>query len=175
MNTYYPIQQGHVWVARVGETDGAGTVGESTPPATTSEAWWKLGNATSGSVTPTIETKTRTKIVMGQRLTEDVPVSEKWSGKITVEELSKAVVDLIFKSATTATNAFISHGSVSRKCWVRIQTYETDDSNRIIFEGLAVVKPSGEVKLFGEDVFSQDFDMDFLGKVSGSLLDAYSV
>jgi len=169
MNRYYPITQGYIWVARLSDT-----VTDASAPAENSTDWLKLGEAVNGSIGVEIETKERTKIVLGQRLKVESIIRETFTMKVSIEELNKLVFDLIFRSNETATNAFISHGSQGRKAWVRYQGYGEDDVNNAILQGVALIKPSGEVALFGEDFFKADFDMVFEGKVSGQLIGSYT-
>lgn len=169
MNKYYPILQCHVMVARI-----AGAVTRASAPIATSADWIRLGNATSGGVSVATETKERTSIVVGQRVKIKAVVSREISAKATIEELNKAVVDAIFGSATTATDDFISHGA-GFTYWVRFQSYDQDDTNRILLEGLADISPSGDIPLGGDEFFKADFDFAFQGRVAGKLIGAYPV
>lgn len=169
MNRYYPITQGYIWVARLSDT-----VTDAAAPAADSTDWLKLGEAVNGSIGTEVETKERTKIVLGQRLKVESIIRETFTMKVSIEELNKLVFDLVFRSDETATNAFISHGAQGRKAWVRYQGYDEADDNNAILQGLALVKPSGDVPLFGEDFFKADFDMSFEGKLSGQLIGSYT-
>lgn len=169
MNRYYPIIQGYVWIARL----SGSVVTASAAPAANSEHWLKLGEAVNGSLTPDIETKTRTRIVLGRREQVEEVIRETYTMKTTIEELNKLVVDLVFGSNTTATNDFIATGNQGRRAWVRFQGYEQTDANRVLLQGLVMIKPSGDTPLFGEEFFKADFDMKFEGRPTGQLIGAY--
>lgn len=170
MNRYYPIIQGYLWVARL----SGSTVTEAAAPAHDSNLWLKLGEATNGSLASEIETKTRTRIVLGRREQVDEVIRETFTMKATVEELNKLVVDLVFGSNTTATNDFIATGNQGRRAWVRFQGYQQGDANRMLLQGLVMIKPSGDTPLFGEEFFKADFDMKFEGRPTGQLIGAYA-
>lgn len=170
--------QGHVYLARV----GVGGVTATTAPALmTGEApnqvvnplFLKLGEALTGTLGVEAETKEIVRIVQGQRETEELTLNEKFTAKITIQELNKLVVDMIFGSDTTATDDFIARGSNGRKAWVFQQAMDHGNAARVLLLGLATVRPAGDVPLFGEDVFKADFEMKFIGRPTGKLLGAY--
>jgi len=175
MNRYIPVLQGHVYIARV----GVGSVTATTAPATVIGAeinplYLKLGEALSGGVNVELETKPIVRIVGGRRETEDLVVSEKVSGKVSIQELNKLVLDMIFGADTNVTDDFTSWGTTGRKAWIFIQSLDQASASRGLLHGLATVKPSGETSLFGEDVFKADFDFSFIGRVTGKLIGAYA-
>lgn len=169
MNRHFPIIQGYVFVARLG---GAVTVAAA--PAHDSAAWLKTGETTNGELNVEVETKERTKIELGKRIKISEVVSENFTLKATIEELNKLVIDLIFGSDTTNDNAFIAAGAQGRKAWVRFQGYDQGNTNRILLQGLVLIKPSGAINLAGEEFFKADFDMMFEGRPTGSLIGAYA-
>lgn len=177
MNRYIPILQGHVYVARVNGT----TVTEATAPATTTgnppeinPLFIKLGEALSGGITPDIETKQIIRIVGGIREEEDIVVKERYTARVTIQELNKLAVDLMFGSNTTATDNFVATGTQGRRAWVFFQTMDSASAPRLLLLGLAHIQPAGEVNLFGEDVFAADFEMRFRGRPTGTLINAYA-
>lgn len=176
MNRYIPILQGHVYVARV----NGSTVTEATAPATTTgdppeinPLYLKLGEALSGGITPEIETKPIIRIVGGIREEDDIVVKERYTARVTVQELNKLVVDLLFGSNTTATDGFTAAGSQGRKAWVFMQAMDSASQPRVLLLGLAHIQPAGEVNIFGEDVFTADFEIKFRGRPAGTLINAY--
>lgn len=175
MNRYIPILQGHLYVARV----GVGGVTAETAPATVIDnavnpLFLKLGEALSGGISVDIETKDIIRIVAGRRETEEIVIQEKYSMKASIQELNKLVLDLVFGSDTTATDEFVAWGGAGRKAWVFQQGVDGANVARTLLLGLAVIKPSGETPLFGEDVFKADFDFQFIGRPSGQLVGAYA-
>lgn len=175
MNRYIPILQGHLYLARV----GVGGVTAATAPATVVDGeinpqYLKLGEALNGGMNVEVETKPIVRIIGGRRETEEVVMAEKYSMKASIQELNKLVVDMIFGSDTTATDDFISWGTNGRKAWVFQQGLDHEHVSRTLLLGLALVKPSGETPLFGEDVFKADFDFNFIGRPTGKLIGAYA-
>lgn len=167
--------QGHVFLARI----GVGGVTETTAPATVvgdqvNPLFLKFGEALSGGLNVEVETKSIVRIVGGQRQTEEVVVNEKYAAKIAIQELNKLVVDMVFGSNTVNSDDFVARGTAGRKAWVFMQSLDSASVSRMLLLGLAVVKPAGEVPLFGEDVFKADFDMSFIGRPTGKLIGAYA-
>lgn len=175
MNRYIPILQGHIYLARI----GVGGVTETVAPATVVTAqpnplYLKLGEALSGGITVEVETKPIIRIVGGRREEDEIVIAEKFSMKASIQELNKLVIDMIFGSNTTATDDFIGWGNAGRRAWVFMQGLDSASVSRTLLLGLATVKPSGEVPLFGEDVFKADFDFKFKGRPSGKLIGSYA-
>jgi hypothetical protein len=174
MNRYIPILQGHVYIARVGvggvtaDTAPATLVGEAPNPL-----YLKLGEALNGGLNIERETKEIIRIVGGRREKEDITLSETYTAKVTIQELNKLVIDMVFGSDTTATDDFIAAGPAGRKAWVYMQELDHASVSRLLLLGLATVAPAGEVPLFGEDVFKADFDFKFIGRPAGKLIGAY--
>lgn len=170
MNRYYVIPQCHIFIARIGE----GGVTADAAPAHSSAAWKKFGNAPEGGKLRTeVDMKERVNIVAGQRLTENHELGRKFTATLSIEELNKLVVDMVFKSNTTATDDFISQGTQSSACWVQLQGYDQGDANRFLLQGKGPLIPSGDFSMGGTEWFSQDFEIRFDGKVAGKLVGAY--
>lgn len=177
MNRYIPIIQGHVYLARV----GVGGVTAETAPATQTgdplvqnPLYLKLGEALDGGLSVDIETKPIVRIVGGRRETEDLVVAEKYAAKVTIQELNKLVVDMVWGSDTTTTDDFTAWGNTGRKAWVFMQGLDGASVTRTLLLGLAFVSPSGDTPLFGEDVFKAQFDFKFIGRPTGKLIGAYA-
>jgi len=171
MNRYYPILQGHIFIAREG--DGTPAVTKAAPPAHDSASWIKLGETIDAELSAEIETATRTAIQIGKRVKIDEVIAETFTLKGTIQELNKLVLDLFFGSTTTATDAFIATGSQGRKAWVRFQAYDQANANRSLLEGFAMIRPAGPLTVAGEDFFQAEFDMVFEGRPSGTVTSAY--
>lgn len=170
MNRYYPILQGYVFIARIG--DGGVTAAE--PPAHDSANWIKAGETVNAELSAEIETAERTKIQVGKRIRVEEVTGEAYTLQATIQELNKLVIDLFFGSDTTATDAFIATGAQGRHAWVRFQAYDQGNNNRSLLEGVASIRPSGPLTVAGEEFFQAQFDMIFEGRPSGTVTDAYS-
>lgn len=165
MNRYYEILQSHVFIARSTA---------ATPPAAGSADWKLLGNCPDGArMTATIETKERIQIILGQRIPEEEEVGRRFSARCNIEELNKSVMDMIYRSNTTATDDLISHGTNSSNVWIQFQSYNRSDANRVIVQGRGILIPTGDIPLGGEDFFAAEFEMRFSGRITGKLIDAY--
>ena len=165
MNRYYEILQSHLFVARSTS---------ATPPAAASEDWKLLGNCPMGGrLTANVEIKERIDVKLGQRLKIREEVARDFTARVEIEELNKLVMDMIFRSNTTATDDIISHGSTSSNVWIQFQAYNRADANRVLVQGYGLLIPTGDVPLGGEDFFKAEFEIQFSGKLSGKLIGAY--
>lgn len=177
IENYDEVYAGHLWIARVGNTfttPSAGTVSRDTAPAATSDAWRKLPDVQNFSLSAEVERRTKRGIDVGRRIrTKMIVVQRDVALTGEVNSHNKQWYDTLLGSDEAASDDFASHGTQSEEYWVRIQTYSTGDVNRVIIQGLASVMIDGDLS-FDDDFPSATFKADFLGRLSGSFVDAYT-
>lgn len=168
MNIASRICAAHIFFAREGAAftlPAPGTVGREAKPDGPDAAWVRVfGNVEDLSVSPNEEFKKIIVAVPGRRVPWDNrKVMQETQIKFTAQEVGPFAVELFTGAGpmTPATTQFNPSAGTTKRGWLKVQVYDSDDAMFLAWDSFGVLKAEGDMK-FGADFVKPQITFDAL-------------
>ena len=145
----------------------SGTAGRASKPGAADTGWIDLGIIQEVSLQHEREEKEVFAPVPGiLRLYDIIETKRQITAKLTGMEMSPLMFELIFGTLalTSASTQYNPLEGVTKKGWLKLQSYKQDDTLFNTVDMYGVIKISSEVKLSG-DIVSADYEFRLLHSI----------